>query len=130
MSAHGGKADVPVMSVDVRVGPQADLPAPHDNAPEVAFSTIKAPRRTTKMLAEGLGLDRQRRDFITLLGGAAAVLPLTAWAQQTAGRVYRVGYFVITSRERSLHLMKAFEEGLPSLGYRVVEHVRLPDRLP
>jgi putative tryptophan/tyrosine transport system substrate-binding protein len=33
----------------------------------------------------------QRRDFIALLGGAAA-LPLTARAQQPAGRVYRVGY--------------------------------------
>jgi putative ABC transport system substrate-binding protein len=65
----------------------------------------------------------QRRDFITLLGGAAAVLPLAALAQQPAGRVYRVGYFAITSRERALHLMKAFEEGLWSLGYRVGENV-------
>src|SRR5258707_10530188 len=75
------------------------------------------------MLAEGLELDRQRRDFITLLGGAAAVLPLAAWAQQTAGRVYRVGYFAMTSRERSLHLINAFEEGLRSLGYRIGENV-------
>jgi putative ABC transport system substrate-binding protein len=64
-----------------------------------------------------------RRDFITLLGGAAAALPLAALAQQTARQVYRVGYFGITSRERSLHLMKAFEEGLRSLGYRVGENV-------
>jgi len=34
-----------------------------------------------------------------------------------------VGYFAITSRERSLHLMKAFEEGLRSRGYRVGENV-------
>jgi putative ABC transport system substrate-binding protein len=67
-------------------------------------------------------LDRHRRDLITLVGAAAA-LPLAAWAQQTAGRVYRVGYFAITSRERSLHLMKAFEDGLRSLGYRVGENV-------
>jgi putative ABC transport system substrate-binding protein len=44
-------------------------------------------------------------------------------AQQPAGRVYRVGYFAIASREKSLHLMKAFEEGLRSLGYRVGENV-------
>src|SRR5258705_3951313 len=65
----------------------------------------------------------QRRDFITLLGGAAATWPLAVRAQQPAGRVYRVGYFAITSRVRSLHLMKAFEEGLRSRGYRVGENV-------
>jgi putative tryptophan/tyrosine transport system substrate-binding protein len=66
----------------------------------------------------------QRRAFITLLGGAAA----TAWpsavrAQQRAGRVYRVGHFTISSREQQLHLIKAFEEGLRSLGYRAGENV-------
>jgi putative tryptophan/tyrosine transport system substrate-binding protein len=65
----------------------------------------------------------KRRDFITLLGGTAATWPLAARAQQRAGRVYRVGYFGITSREQSLHLMKAFEEGLRKLGYRVGENV-------
>src|SRR5258706_5431036 len=65
----------------------------------------------------------RRRDFITLLGGTAATWPFAARAQQRAGRVYRVGYFAIASRERSLHLMKAFEEGLRSLGYRVGENV-------
>jgi putative ABC transport system substrate-binding protein len=65
----------------------------------------------------------RRREFITLLGGTAASAPFAARAQQPAGRVYRVGYFAIQSRERSLHLMKAFEEGLRSLGYRVGENV-------
>jgi len=65
----------------------------------------------------------RRREFITVLGWAAAAWPLAARAQQPAGRVYRVGYFAMTSRERSLHLMKAFEEGLRSLGYRVGENV-------
>jgi len=65
----------------------------------------------------------KRRAFIMLIGGAAVTLPFCVRAQQPAGRVYRVGYFAITSRERSLHLMKAFEEGLRSLGYRVGENV-------
>lgn len=65
----------------------------------------------------------KRREFITLLGGTAASAPFAARAQQPAGRVYRVGYFAVVSRERSLHLMKAFEEGLRSRGYRVGENV-------
>ena len=65
----------------------------------------------------------KRREFITLLGGAAATWPLAARAQQPAGRVYRVGYLAFGSREQTLHLVKAFEEGLRSLGYRVGENV-------
>ena len=65
----------------------------------------------------------QRREFITLFGGTAATWPLAARAQQPAGRVYRVGYLSIASREQTLHLIKAFEEGLRSLGYRVGENV-------
>ncbi len=64
----------------------------------------------------------RRRAFITLAGGAAA-WPLVARAQQPAGRVYRVGYLTVASREQQLHLIKAFEDGLRSLGYRVGENV-------
>ena len=65
----------------------------------------------------------QRREFILAVGGAAATWPLAARAQQPAGRVYRVGYLAIASREQQIHLRKAFEEGLRSLGYRVGENV-------
>jgi len=64
----------------------------------------------------------QRREFVGLIGGAAA-WPLSALAQQPTGRVYRVGYLAIGFREQTLHLIKAFEEGLRSLGYRVGENV-------
>jgi ABC-type uncharacterized transport system substrate-binding protein len=70
----------------------------------------------------------QRRKFIMALGGAAAGWPIAALAQQPAGRVYRVGYLSIASREQTLHLIKAFEEGLRSLGYRVGENVVIEDR--
>jgi putative ABC transport system substrate-binding protein len=80
----------------------------------------------------------KRREFITLLGGAATTWPLAARAQQPAGRVYRIGYLTIASREQQLHLIRAFEEGLRSLGYRVGENVVIEyrfangemDRLP
>jgi putative ABC transport system substrate-binding protein len=80
----------------------------------------------------------RRREFITLLGGAAATWPLAARAQQPAGRVYRIGYQSIAPREVALHYIKAFEDGLRSLGYRVGDNVAIEyrfadgqmDRLP
>ncbi len=65
----------------------------------------------------------RRREFVTLLGGTAATWPLAARAQQPAGRVYRVGYLAGGSRQTQPHLVKAFEEGLRSLGYRVGQNV-------
>jgi putative ABC transport system substrate-binding protein len=65
----------------------------------------------------------RRREFITLLSSGAVAWPLAALAQQPAGRVYRVGYLSIVSREHQSHFIKAFEEGLRSLGYRVGENV-------
>ena len=64
----------------------------------------------------------RRRAFIGLIGGAAA-WPLSVRAQQPTGRVYRIGYLTISSREQQLHLIKAFEDGLQNLGYRVGENV-------
>ena len=64
----------------------------------------------------------KRREFILALGGAAT-WPLAARAQQSAGRVYRVGHLSIPSREQALPFTKAFEEGLRSLGYRIGENV-------
>ena len=65
----------------------------------------------------------QRREFITLFGGSVATWPLAARAQQPAGRVYRIGFLSTGSREQTLHLIRAFEEGLRSLGYRIGENV-------
>jgi putative tryptophan/tyrosine transport system substrate-binding protein len=70
----------------------------------------------------------RRREFITLFGGAAAMWPFAARAQQPTGRVYRVGYLAVSSREQQLHLIKAFEDGLRSLGYRVGENVAIEYR--
>jgi putative tryptophan/tyrosine transport system substrate-binding protein len=70
----------------------------------------------------------QRRKFILALCGASVTWPLAAHAQQPTGRVYRVGYLSIPSREQTLHFIKAFEEGLRSLGYRVGENVAIEYR--
>jgi putative tryptophan/tyrosine transport system substrate-binding protein len=56
----------------------------------------------------------RRRDFITLLGGAAALgSPRTAHAQQPS-KIYRLGYLAPT---RILNLIEALHTGLRELGY-------------
>jgi len=58
----------------------------------------------------------QRREFITVLGGLAATLPVAAGAQQ-GGKVWRIGsLFPGSSSGQSDNLM-AFMQGLNDLGY-------------
>ena len=60
----------------------------------------------------------KRRDFITLLGGAAATWPLGARAQQ-GGRVRRVGVLQPTAENdpETRSRIKAFRQGLAALGW-------------
>jgi putative tryptophan/tyrosine transport system substrate-binding protein len=58
----------------------------------------------------------KRREFITLLGGAATAWPLTARAQQQR-KVPRVGYLFSFIRAEGQDLWKACQQGLRELGY-------------
>ena len=68
-----------------------------------------------------------RREFITLLGGAAAAWPLAARAQQTE-RVRRIGQVRAGSPELNFHSATAFEHRLKELGYVPSSTIELLNR--
>src|SRR5436853_7932186 len=71
----------------------------------------------------------KRREFVTLLGGAAVAWPLAARAQQ-ADRVRRIGVLMsmVESDPRGLELITAFAQGLAAWGWTVGRNVRIEYR--
>jgi putative ABC transport system substrate-binding protein len=62
-----------------------------------------------------MGRTMRRRDFITVIGGAAVGWPLTAGAQQPTLPV--VGFFGGDSADLTKDLLRAFRQGLKETGY-------------
>jgi putative ABC transport system substrate-binding protein len=59
----------------------------------------------------------KRREFVTVLGGAAVAWPLAARAQQSA-KVPRVGFMGNSTEALEANLVRPFREGLRELGYQ------------
>src|SRR5215471_7061855 len=71
--------------------------------------------------------DMRRRDFITLLGGAAAAWPLAARAQKPE-RIARIGYLRLSPTARIHVFDDAFREGLRDFGYIEARNIHIEYR--
>jgi putative tryptophan/tyrosine transport system substrate-binding protein len=72
----------------------------------------------------------RRREFITLLGGAAVTWPLAARAQQPQQRVRRIGVLMTNAKDDSeaQHRIRALNQGLEKLGWAPGHTVRIDYR--
>src|SRR5260370_2647748 len=75
-------------------------------------------------------IETRRREFITLLGGAAAAWPLAAHAQQAHGlsTSTRVAFLGAESASTNQHFFDAFREGMREHGYIDGQNVTFLER--
>src|SRR6186713_415860 len=89
----------------------------------------KAPSRPGRVISpELVGVRMRRRQFIKLIGGAAAVVPLAARAQQRE-RVRRIGVLMgIAKDSEGQQRMAVFRKTLENLGWSETSNIQLDYR--
>ena len=72
----------------------------------------------------------RRREFISLLGGAAAAWPLAVGAQQTPGSITsaRIAFLGAESASTNQHFSDAFRQGMREHGYVDGQNITLVER--
>jgi putative tryptophan/tyrosine transport system substrate-binding protein len=72
----------------------------------------------------------RRREFITLLGGAATAWPFAARAQQPTPTVPQVRVGVLTASPPTRAMLNAFREGMRERGYIEGQNLSIEVRWP
>jgi putative tryptophan/tyrosine transport system substrate-binding protein len=109
--------------------PSATLAVHCGNGFDARLSPIKVIGSADTMLALSLGADMRRRQFITLLGGAAA-WPLAARAQQSGPTVRQARVGVLTASPPTPAMLNAFREGMRERGYIEGQNLSVAVRWP
>ena len=117
MSAIGGKADMTATQMSA-YDPKRTWGRPY----RTSFNPLRC-------LVLSLGEAMRRREFITLIVGAAAAWPLAAWAQQ-AGRVRRVGILMpfSPSDKEMQGRVQALKEELQNRGWTRGANIEFDER--